>query len=56
MPIALIYKELNRLIDDYYKCPFKHIKEQILIDINLLTEAILLFDADYSSDVSFETK
>ncbi|MFJ7826179.1 hypothetical protein [Psychrobacillus sp. NPDC096623] len=56
MPIALIYKELNRLIDDYYKCPFKHIKEQILIDIHLLTEAILLFDVDYPLTVSLETQ
>ncbi|MCK1998001.1 hypothetical protein MPH47_12330 [Psychrobacillus psychrodurans] len=46
MPIILIYKELNHLIDDYYKCPFTHIKEQILIDINLLTDALLMFDAD----------
>ena len=43
----LIYKELNNLIDDYYKCPFAHIKEQILIDINLLTDALLVIDGEF---------
>jgi len=45
--MILIYKELNNLIDDYYKCPFTHIKEQILIDINLLTEALLVIDGEF---------
>ncbi|MEK3977839.1 hypothetical protein MKY37_01965 [Psychrobacillus sp. FSL K6-2836] len=54
MPISLIYKELNRLVDDYYKCPFTHIKEQILIDINLLTDALLVFDVDLQLETSLE--
>ncbi|SFQ13733.1 hypothetical protein SAMN05421670_1064 [Psychrobacillus psychrotolerans] len=45
--MILIYNELNNLIDDYYKCPFAHIKEQILIDINLLTDALLIVDSDF---------
>lgn len=38
----LIYQELNRLVDDYYKCDVFDIKEQILCDINLLTEALII--------------
>lgn len=44
--MSLIYKELINLVDDYYKCPFTHIKEQILIDIKLLTDALLIDDSD----------
>lgn len=45
--MILIYKELNKLIDDYYQCPYTHIKEQILLDINLLTDALLIVDTDF---------
>lgn len=38
----LIYQELNRLVDDYYKCDVFDIKVQILCDINLLTEALII--------------
>lgn len=55
MPITFIYKELNKLIDDYYKCPFTHIKEQILMDIKLLTDALILFEADIQLESSLET-
>ncbi len=36
----LLYQELNRLVDDYHKCHDFIIKEQILCDIQLLTEAL----------------
>ena len=45
MPALLIYKELNQLVDDYYRCPELHIKELILIDLQLLTDALLLLNA-----------
>ena len=45
MPALLIYKELNQLVDDYYKCPESHLKELILKDLQLLTEALLLLTA-----------
>jgi hypothetical protein len=37
----LLSAELGRLIDDYYKCPDSHIKEQIQSDIQLLSEALV---------------
>ena len=37
----LIYHELTRLVDDYYKCENSQIKELILNDINFLSEVIL---------------
>ena len=52
MPTLLIYKELNQLVDDYYKCPEPHIKELILMDLQLLTDALLLLTADTNSDVT----
>ena len=42
--INLIYKELIKLIDDFYNCEFLEIKEQIKCDIQLLTEAVVIFD------------
>jgi len=39
--MSLIYIELTRLVDDYFKCDTLQIKEQILSDIRLLTEAVL---------------
>ncbi|GGA31298.1 hypothetical protein [Psychrobacillus lasiicapitis] len=41
MTILLMYKELNQLVDDYYKCPDLHIKELILNDLIFLTDALL---------------
>ena len=41
----LIYKELTKLIDDYYRCESIVLKEQILSDIQLLTEALCYLDA-----------
>lgn len=38
----LMYQELGRLVDDYYKCDVFNIKEQILCDIKLLTEALII--------------
>ena len=42
--ISLIYKELIKLIDDYYKCECLEIKEHIKCDIQLLTEAVYIYD------------
>ncbi|MEK5215292.1 hypothetical protein [Psychrobacillus sp. FSL H8-0487] len=39
----LIYKELNKLIDDYYLCECLEIKEHIKCDIQLLTEAVYIY-------------
>ena len=52
MPTLLIYKELNLLVDDYYKCPESQVKEQILMDLQLLTEALLLLTAEPNADVT----
>ncbi|MFJ7828521.1 hypothetical protein [Psychrobacillus sp. NPDC096623] len=41
----IIYKELIKLMDDYYKCDSMMTKELILSDIKLLTEALLHLDA-----------
>ncbi|MDF2066574.1 hypothetical protein [Bacillus sp. Cr_A10] len=38
----LVKHEINRLVDDYYKCEITQIKEQIINDIDFLTEAYLL--------------
>ncbi len=44
LTMILISHELNRLVDDYYRCPNLIIKEQILNDILFLTEAFLIID------------
>ncbi|WP_166786671.1 hypothetical protein [Jeotgalibacillus salarius] len=36
----LIYYELKRLVDDYYKCTNTKIKDLILSDIQLLTDSL----------------
>lgn len=36
--------ELIRLENDYYKCDISIIKEQILIDIKLLNDALVLIN------------
>lgn len=38
----LISYELTKLVDDYYRCDIFNIKELILSDIYLLTEAVTL--------------
>ena len=38
----LISYELTKLVDDYYKCDDLYIREQILSDIHLLTEAVTM--------------
>lgn len=45
----LIYKELNKLINDYYLCDCLEIKEYIKCDIQLLTEAVYIYDESTSS-------
>ena len=53
MPLLLIYKELNQLVDDYYKCPELHIKELILTDLKLLTDALLLLTSvEHNTEVT----
>lgn len=43
----LISYELTKLVDDYYKCDNHSIREQILSDIHLLTEAMTqIFDQE----------
>ncbi len=41
--MELIAHEIYRLIDDYYKCENLQIKEQLMRDIILLSEAYLLY-------------
>ncbi|MFJ7826145.1 hypothetical protein [Psychrobacillus sp. NPDC096623] len=50
VPISLLYKELNRLVDDYYKCPELQIKELILSNLKLLTDALLLMSQEFDSE------
>lgn len=38
--MSLIYMELVKLVDDYYKCDNETVRSQILGDIQLLTEAV----------------
>lgn len=44
MAINLMYIELNRLVEDYYKCSIWLVKEYILNDIKLLSEALIQID------------
>jgi len=39
-----MYIELNRLVEDYYKCSNWLVKEYILNDIKLLSEALVQID------------
>ncbi|MEK3981172.1 hypothetical protein MKY37_19360 [Psychrobacillus sp. FSL K6-2836] len=41
--MKLLIHEVNRLVDDYYKCEITHIREQIVNDIDFLIEAYLLY-------------
>lgn len=44
--MTLMKHELELLLDDYYKCDNLSIKEKILIDINLLNEALTILQQD----------
>ncbi|WP_277585250.1 hypothetical protein [Psychrobacillus antarcticus] len=46
--MEMVVHELNRLVEDYNKCPDLLIKEQILIDIDLLKEALLLSNINFN--------
>jgi hypothetical protein len=54
MPTLLIYKELNHLVDDYYKCPDVQIKKQILADLKFLTDALLVMEHELDSDITLK--
>jgi hypothetical protein len=43
----LLYHEMNRLINDYYKCDSHVIKELIYNDIKLLNNALFLSNLPY---------
>lgn len=42
--MLLIFQELNYLIDEYFKCECSQTKEQLLHEIQLLTEVVCLID------------
>ena len=42
--MKLILVELKRLINDYYRCKNFHLKKEILIDINLLKDALRILE------------
>ncbi|WP_166462383.1 hypothetical protein [Psychrobacillus vulpis] len=44
--MIFILNELNHLKEDYSKCDNLLIKEQILLDINLLNEALTLLNQE----------
>lgn len=48
----LISYELTKLVDDYYRCENNHIREQILSDIHLLTEAVTRILEQESTKIS----
>lgn len=54
MPTLLIYKELNHLVEDYYKCPDLQVKKQILADLKFLTDALLLIEQELDSDITLK--
>ncbi|MGG3448814.1 MULTISPECIES: hypothetical protein [Bacillaceae] len=43
--IIYLFKELERLIDDYYRCKDLFVKQQIQSDIQLLSEAMAICSA-----------
>lgn len=47
--MKLIMAELNKLFDDYYKCHNSLLQEQILLDINLLKEALKLLNKEQNT-------
>lgn len=42
--MKLIMVELKKLINDYYRCNNFQLKKQILIDINLLKDAVRIIE------------
>lgn len=42
--MKLIIEELKKLINDYYRCSNYLLKEEILIDINLLKDALRILE------------
>ena len=48
----LVIREINRLSDDYDRCPDFQLKQQILSDIALLKDALMLLE----DDIGLETK
>lgn len=51
--MELVVHEIKRLVKDYYKCPDLQLKEQILMDIELLKDALLLLNIDLDLDIPF---
>ncbi|QUG41353.1 hypothetical protein KD050_19080 [Psychrobacillus sp. INOP01] len=51
--MKLIIAELKKLINDYYRCNNYQLKEQILIDINLLKEALRILE---KNNIEINTK
>ena len=45
--MELVIYEIERLVEDYYKCPYCLIKEQIFFDITLLKDALSLLNIDH---------
>ena len=45
--MEIVVHEIKRLVEDYNKCPILLIKEQILMDIELLKDALLLTNIDF---------
>ena len=45
--MQMVMYEINRLLDDYSKCPDSRIKELILTDIELLRDALILSNIDF---------
>ncbi len=50
--MKLIMVELNKLCDDYYKCHNSLLQEQILLDINLLKEALNLLSQENNTSLN----
>lgn len=42
--MEIVANEIKRLVEDYNKCPYLLIKEQIGIDIELLEEALFILN------------
>ncbi|WP_411748109.1 hypothetical protein [Psychrobacillus psychrotolerans] len=42
--MKLIIDELKKLINDYYRCNNHYLKKEILIDINLLKDALRILE------------
>lgn len=49
--MTFIKNELNLLLEEYKKCDNTSIKEQILLDINLLSEALTILKLEENKSV-----